>query len=159
MNLKLSGIALGVALAFASVAQAQDRKAHNDAEQRIEAQAKADRAKCDPLKGNAKDICQAEAKGKEKVAKAENDAAHAKDRIKAEEKVKEAKAEATYEVAKQRCDDQKGEAKDACQKQAKVERDRAIGKAEKQADAKRENRAATGGTAPATAPAPEKRKP
>ena len=61
--------------------------------------------------------------------------------------MKEAKAEATSEVAKEKCDDQKGEAKDACVKQARVERDKAKGKAEKTADAKREQRADTGRTA------------
>jgi hypothetical protein len=69
--------------------------------------------------------------------------------------VSEAKAEAAYDVAAQKCDEQKGEAKDACIKQAKVDRDRAKGAAEKRADAKEDKRAATGGTAPA---APEKPK-
>jgi hypothetical protein len=169
MTLKLSGIALAVAFAFATAAQAQtpqtpakrdaaekprteqstsNRKAKDMEEERIEAAAKADKAKCDGMKANAKDICMAEAKGKEKVAKAELDAKHASDKVKAERKVQETKAEATYEVAKQKCDDQKGEAKDACIKQARVERDQAKGKAEKTADAKRET-PATGSTAPA----------
>jgi hypothetical protein len=99
------------------------------------------------MKANAKDICMAEAKGKQKVAKAELDAKHEKDQAKAQKKVQDAKAEATYEVAKEKCDDQKGEAKDACMKQARVERDRAKGKAEKTADAKREQRAASGNSA------------
>jgi len=52
---------------------------------------------------------------------------------------------------------QEGEAKDACIKQAKVERDRAKGAAEKAADAKHDQqRAATGGTAPATPEKPKK---
>jgi len=172
MKLQLTGIAMAVAFAFSAAAQAQmsqtpkrdaadaprpamgqpadtsTRKARNAEEDRIEAAAKADKAKCDALKANAKDICMAEAKGKEKVAKAELDAKHARDKARAEQKVKEARAEATYDVAAQRCDDQKGEAKDACIKQAKVERDRAKGKAEKTADIKKENRAATGGTSP-----------
>ena len=179
MKLKLTGIAIAVAFAFATAAQAQtpqapkrdaadkprteqttsDRKAKDMEEERIEAQAKAEKAKCDPMKGNAKDICMAEAKGKEKVAKAELDAKHAKDKAKAEQKVKEAKAEASYEVAKQKCDDQKGEAKDACMKQARVERDQMKGKAERTADAKRENRAATGTTAPERKPEQPKQKP
>ena len=178
MKLQLSTLALAVAFAFATAAQAQTTqtpkrdtadkprteqsspgKAKDAEEERIEQQAKADKAKCDALKANAKDICMAEAKGKEKVAKAELDAKHAKDKIKAEQKVKEVKAEAAYEVAKQRCDDQKGEAKDACMKQARVDRDKAKGSAEKTADAKRENRAATGGTAPERKPEQPKQKP
>lgn len=185
MNLTTSSIALAVALAFATAAQAQttkpadrdvakpqteqradtsNRKAHNAAEDAIEKQAKADKAKCDALKANAKDICMAEAKGKEKVAKAELNAKTDKDQAKAQQKVTEAKAEAAYDVAAQKCDDQKGEAKDACIKQAKVERDRSKGKAEKTADVKHEQRtdkprAATGGTAPERKPAEPKQKP
>jgi hypothetical protein len=162
MKLKLSSIALGVAFAFASVAQAQEvntRKVKNAEEDRIEAAAKADKAKCDTLKANAKDICMAEAKGKERVAKAELNAKDDKDQINAQKKVSEAKAEATYDVAAQKCDEQKGEAKDACIKQAKVERDRAKGSAEKRADAKEDKRAATGGTAPERKPETPKAKP
>jgi len=169
MQLKL--IAAAIAIAFAATAQAQtstapsgerttkqsqapkrdtsERKVKDQEEERIEQAAKADKERCNSMKGNAKDICMAEAKGKEKVAKAELDAKHAKDRVKAQQKVTEAKAEAKYEVDKQRCDDQKGEAKDACMKQARVERDKLKGKAEKTADAKRNTQrpAAAGGSA------------
>ena len=159
MKLSITSIALAVGVAFAASAQAQqvnERKVNKAEHERIEAQAKADKAKCDTLKANAKDICMAEAKGKEKVAKAELDAKDDKDQAKAQKHVREAKAEAAYDVAAQKCDDQKGEAKDACIKQAKVERDRAKGTADKRADAKHEQqRAPTGGTAPA---APEKPK-
>jgi len=182
MNLTTSSIALAVALAFATAAQAQtpqqpadrdvakpqteqradpsNRKAHNAQKDAIEKQAKADKAKCGALKANAKDICMAEAKGKEKVAKAELNAKSEKDQAKAQRKVSEARAEAAYDVAAQKCDDQKGEAKDACIKQAKVERDRSKGKAEKTADVKQDKqRAATGGTAPERKPAEPKQKP
>jgi hypothetical protein len=157
--MKLTGIALALAFAFATAAQAQmtqtpatkadpakprteqtidasKRKAKDAEEERIEATAKSDKANCQPMKGNAKDICMQEAKVKEKVAKAELDAKYAKDMAKAQKKVDAAKAEAVYDVAKQKCDDQKGEAKDACMKMARVERDKAKGKAEKTAEAK-----------------------
>ena len=42
--------------------------------------------------------------------------------------VKEEKVKAAYEVAKEKCDDMKGESKSACEKQAKA--DEAQGKAE-----------------------------
>jgi hypothetical protein len=79
------------------------------------------------LKDNAKDVCDKQVKGKENVAKAELEQqykpsdSHA--RNVAEEKVK-----ANYEVAKEKCDDQKGAAKSACEKEAKAEEAR--GKAE-----------------------------
>lgn len=146
MNVKLYGIAAAVMLAFAGAAQAQtttpstpradpadrgtarsapaDRKVKNADEDRIEAEYKADKAKCDTMNGNAKDVCMKEAKGKEKVAKAELDA-RANPSERNQRKVEEAKAEAKYEVAKERCDDMKGKEKNACEKEAKAEHERA----------------------------------
>ena len=90
MTLKLCSFAAALALAVgttaATFAQAQstmskdtataappsaDRKVKNAEEDRIEADAKAAKAKCATMKDNAKDVCEKEAKGKEKVAKAE----------------------------------------------------------------------------------------
>jgi hypothetical protein len=148
VNLKLYGIAAAVILAFASAAQAQptpstpradpadragaervaprtDRKVKNAEEDRIEAEYKADKARCDTMSGNAKDVCIKDAKGKENIAKAELEA-RANPSERAKRKVEEAKAEAKYEVAKERCDDMKGkDIKDACQKEAKAEHERA----------------------------------
>jgi hypothetical protein len=141
MQIKALTIAAAVALAFTGVAQAQqsqdtarpdakpraeakvDRQAKKTDEDRIEADAKAAKAKCGPLKGNEKDICQAEAKAKEKLAKAELEqrfepsAAHAR-------KVHEAKAEGDYEVAKEKCESNKDGAS-ACKKEAKAKYERA----------------------------------
>ena len=147
MNMKLYGIAAAMMLALASAAQAQptpapstpradptDRGTIRDSgmnhkvkeaeEDRIEAEYKAAKAHCDSMKGNAKDVCIKEAKGKEKVAKAELDA-RKNPSERNQRKVEEAKAEAKYEVAKERCDDLKGKEKDACQKDAKAEHERA----------------------------------
>jgi len=94
---------------------------------KIAADYKADRAACDAMKDNAKDVCIEEAKGKEKIAKAELD-----QKLKPSDsnarKVAEAKVEAAYSIAKEKCDDQKGDAKSACVKQAKA--DEAKGMAE-----------------------------
>jgi len=132
MKIQLLGIA--AALAFAGSAFAQttapssgaDRKMKNAEEDKIEAQYKADKAKCDAMSGNAKDVCQKEAKGKEKVAKAELDQKNSPS-ARNQRKVEEAKADAKYDVAKERCDDLKGKEKDACQKDAKAahEKDKA----------------------------------
>ncbi|HET7728468.1 MAG TPA: hypothetical protein VFK48_00425 [Usitatibacter sp.] len=92
---------------------------------RIEADAKAAKEKCNSLKDNAKDICQAEAKATEKVAKKELDYKNKpteKNRYEAEKM----KAEAAYEVAKEKCEDQKGAEMAACKKNAKADKDRAI---------------------------------
>ena len=44
---------------------------------------------------------------------------------KADEKVKDAKADADYDVAKEKCEDQKGNAASACKKEAKAAHDSA----------------------------------
>jgi hypothetical protein len=86
---------------------------------RISAAYKADRAACDAQSGNAKDVCVQEAKAKEKVALVEleySQTGKPADR----QKVFVARAESTYAVAKERCDDLAGNAKDVCVKEAKA---------------------------------------
>jgi hypothetical protein len=97
------------------------------ARDKISADYKADKAACDAMKDNAKDVCMEEAKGKEKIAKAELDQKQKPSDGNAR-KVAEAKVEVAYAVAKEKCDDQKGDAKDACVKQAKADQEK--GKAE-----------------------------
>ncbi|SEK26022.1 hypothetical protein SAMN05216359_101214 [Roseateles sp. YR242] len=80
---------------------------------------KVDKDACDKLSGNAKDICVEEAKGREKVALAQleyNYSGSSKD----ETKVVEARYEARYDIAKERCDDRSGDAKDVCTREAKT---------------------------------------
>ena len=139
--MKIQLMSIAVALAFSVGAQAQNtttRQVKNADEDRIEAEYKAARERCDPMQGNAKDICQKEAKGKEKVAKAELEA-KTHPTAANQRKVQEAKADAAYDVAKERCDDKKGNDKDVCQKDAKAAHERAM------ADIKR---ADSKGTAP-----------
>jgi hypothetical protein len=77
------------------------------------------KAACASFAGNAKDICIAEARGKEKVEKAELEASY-KPTVKTHFEVRIAKADADYDVAKERCDDMAGNAKDVCVKEAKA---------------------------------------
>lgn len=107
---------LALPMAQAAGLSKDEYKAGKD---RISADHKADKAACDGLKDNAKDVCIEEAKGKEKVARAEleyNYTGKASD----QNKLWVAKAKAAYEVAKEKCDDQSGNAKDVCVKQAKA---------------------------------------
>jgi len=76
------------------------------------------------MKDNAKDVCNKEAKGKENVAKAELEQQYKPSDSNAR-KVEEEKVKATYDVAKEKCDDQKGDAKSACEKQAKADESKA----------------------------------
>lgn len=156
MTLKLCSIAAALALAIGTTAQAQqtrdtapkadrpaaekktsERKVKDQEEERIEADAKAAKAKCDALKDNAKDVCMAEAKAKEKIAKAELDAKHNPSQ-RNQRKVAEMKAEGEYEVAKEKCDDMKGDQKNACQKQAKAKHDQAKADIKKQYAARKD---------------------
>ena len=110
-----SVLAGGSALHAANMSN-DDYKAAKD---RIEAEYKDQKASCDKLKDNAKDVCQEQAKGKEKVARAElefNRTGDPKDAA----KVAMAKADAVYEVAKEKCDDRAGNDKDVCVKEAKA---------------------------------------
>ncbi|HEV7477405.1 MAG TPA: hypothetical protein VGO02_06685 [Burkholderiales bacterium] len=135
--MKFQLMSIAVAMAFAVGAQAQStstRQVKNADEDRIEAEYKAARERCDPMQGNAKDICQKEAKGKEKVAKAELEA-KTNPTAANQRKVQEAKADAAYDVAKERCDDKKANDKDVCQKDAKAAHERAMADI-KRADAK-----------------------
>ena len=165
MKIKLTLIAAALSLGVAGAAQAQstpssgmdkrpdraDRKVKNADEERIESEYKAAKEKCDTMQGNQKDICQAEAKAHEKVAKAENDAKHAKDPSKAQARVQRVKADAEYDVAKEKCDEKKGNDKDVCMKEARVQRDKA------RASGARTERSATPRSATTGSSAPEKR--
>jgi hypothetical protein len=178
MHIKLLSIAAAVALAFGTAAQAQQRQdtaqdgkptasspapernaakadrkgsnraARNAEEDRIEAEAKAAKAKCDSMSGQEKDICQQQAKSDEKVKKAELDAKYDPTPRKLRN-VEDQRAEAKYEVAKAKCDLQGGKADNACKDKAKAEHDRA--RAEIKAkyakgDGKRDRTAGTGAT-------------
>ena len=120
-SFKLKASLVVAALLSLSVAQAATiSKAEYKADKtRISADYKADKAACAALTTNAKDICVQEAKAKEKVARAElkySYSGKAGDQI----KVLVAKAKSAYSVAKEKCDDQAGNAKDVCIKEAKA---------------------------------------
>ncbi|MBO9649907.1 MAG: hypothetical protein J7605_15475 [Variovorax sp.] len=111
----------------AGQASAMTQDEYKVAKEKIEADYKVDKKQCDTLKDNAKDVCHKEAKGKEAVAKAELEQQY-KPSDKHARDVQEEKIKANYEVAKEKCDDLKGDSKSACEKQAKADQDR--GKAE-----------------------------
>lgn len=111
--------AAGLSLAGGVSAQTMSKPDRDIAIKNAEVQYRTDKAACDRLSGNAKDICVEEAKGKEKVAKADAEAAFA-NTPKAREKARVTRADADYEVAKEKCDDLSGNAKDVCMKEAKA---------------------------------------
>jgi hypothetical protein len=113
----------------AANAETMTKASYKSTKERISADAKTDKAACSSMAGNAKDICVQEAKAKDKVALAELEFAYtgkAADRT----KIQVVKADTAYAVAKERCDDLTGNAKDVCVKEAKAVQTKA------QADAK-----------------------
>jgi hypothetical protein len=115
-------IAAAVALAFSvpAVAQAMTKSEYKAGKESIKAEAKATKkTACDPLAGNAKDICAAQADGKERMALADLETRY-KPSAKARYDARVAKADAEYAVAKERCDDAAGNMKDVCVKEAKA---------------------------------------
>lgn len=100
---------------------------------------KADKTACASFKDNAKDICMEEAKAKEKTARAELEF-RASGKPADGTKVKVVKADGAYEVAKERCDDLRDNAKDVCNKEAKAAHVAALAAA-KNAKASAEDRA------------------
>lgn len=133
-TLKSSGLAITLAFALSTPVLAEGRMSKADykaAQEKITAEFKAARASCGSLSGNPRDLCNIEAKGKESVSNAELDASY-RPSAKANYEVLVAKAEAGHALAKERCDDLAGNAKDVCLKEAKSAEVTAIANAQVQ---------------------------
>lgn len=122
-SFKFKTSAAVVALLFVAASQSQaatmDKAAYKDAKTHISADYKANLAACKSMTGNAKDICKQEAEAKEKVAKAELEYSYS-NKPADQAKIAKVKADTSYDVAKEKCDDQAGNAKDVCVKEAKA---------------------------------------
>lgn len=119
---KLNVIAIVAGFLFSSgtmAGQHMSKDVYKSEKDRIELEYKAQKARCDSLAGNAKDICLVEVKGEEKTAEADLDAQYEPSREN-RYKARIARTEADYAVAKERCDDQAGNAKEVCLKEAKA---------------------------------------
>jgi hypothetical protein len=116
----INAVALAIALAFSTGAMAEvmSKDEYKAGKEKIAAEYKTAKASCGSLSGNASDICVADAKGKEKVARADLEASYKPD-AKTRYEAGVARAEATYAVAREKCDDLSGNAKDVCVKEAK----------------------------------------
>lgn len=119
-TLKASLLVAGVlALPMAQAATSMTKVDYSAAKSRISADFKTDKMGCASLAANAKDICTEEAKAKEKVARAELEYGYT-GKVADRNKVADVKAKSAYAVAKEKCDDQTGNAKDVCVKEAKA---------------------------------------
>lgn len=116
----LRSVALAALTGFTVAASAAplSTATYDMARDQLSAGYKVERESCNSLTANAKDICVETAKGREKVAMAHlqhQRTGNTKDMA----KLTEARFEARYELAKEVCDDQTGNAKDVCVAQAK----------------------------------------
>lgn len=117
-TLTVLAAAIGLAFGTAAFASSTMSKAdHKSAKGAITADYKSAKIGCGPLAGNGKDICMAEARGREKVALAELQATYEPSE-KARYEARIAKAEAAHSVAREKCDERTGNAKDVCRKEA-----------------------------------------
>jgi hypothetical protein len=117
-----------VTLGFSTVASAATdgaKATYKAAKDSASEMYKTERAKCDSLKANPKDVCIEEAKAAEKRSKAEAEAMY-KNTPKARMNARVAVADADYGVAKVKCNAQSGDAKDLCVKEAKVVQKKAV---------------------------------
>jgi hypothetical protein len=113
---------------------------HQAAKSRIAVDFKADKAACQSRSGNTKDVCVQEAKAKEKVSYADLESRYT-GKPADQTHLLEVKAQTAYAVAKEKCDDQAGNAKDVCRQEAKAVETKALASAklgEKIGDAKTE---------------------
>jgi hypothetical protein len=117
VNLRLLALAVGLAFGGVALAQSVPKDDYQAGKDRIAAESKAAKAACNSLFGNARDVCEAEASGSGKVAGAELDVSYGPT-LKSRNEVRVVKAEADHAVARQRCDDLAGNAKDVCIKEA-----------------------------------------
>jgi len=115
-----SALAIAALLALpVAHAELMSKADYSTGKTKISADYKADKAACDSLAANAKDICVEEAKAKQKNAKADLEFAST-GTLKDQNKAMTAHAESAYAVAKERCDDKSGNDKDVCVKEAKA---------------------------------------
>lgn len=156
-NLKISFIAAAVSFSFAAnvMAQALSKDEYMALKSDISAETKASRAGCDAMGGNAKDICAARVKGKEDAALAALEARY-KPTLNNKYQAKVAAADAAYAVAREKCDDQSGNVKDVCIKDAKAVQTRAKADAKLQMKTAEANSAANKKSAAARKNAEEK---
>jgi hypothetical protein len=118
MRTKLIVAALAATFACGS-ALAMTESEYKAQKDKLSADYKVMKDRCKGMSGNAKDICQAEVKGEHEIAEKELTANY-KPTDKNQYDARVAKADAVYNVAKEKCDDLKGNDKDVCVKEAKA---------------------------------------
>jgi hypothetical protein len=119
LTFKLSLVMAGLLALPLAQAGSMNTGDYDATKTRIDVDYKIARDACASRSANAKDICVEEASAKQKVARAELEYGYS-GKLADETKLKVAKAESAYAIAKEKCDDKAGNAKDVCVKEAKA---------------------------------------
>lgn len=126
---RLKSLAIGGALiALAAVAANLSLEEYNGEHEKIAGAFKDARARCDPLSGNARDVCMVQAKAERNIAFADLEQRYEPTPRHAE-RLAVVRAESAYDVARERCDDAAGSDRDACIRGAKDSRSQALAQA------------------------------
>lgn len=123
-SLGMIGVAATMSVAGVASAANISPAAYNGARTELRNMYKAERDTCSTQSGNAKDICVATAKGREDVAMKHLEFQRS-GTPKNGRDLAEARYKARYEIAKEVCDDQAGDAKKTCVATAKADADKA----------------------------------
>lgn len=116
----IAAAVLGCA-ALAAVAAGIPRAEYKASRARIVAEYEAERQKCGARLGHATELCVIRARGTRRVAEAELEAAY-KPGPRTHYDAAIARADAAYSVAQKECQNQKGDARKACVKDARAAR-------------------------------------
>ena len=116
---RAAALCIGALTLAASAQAAGDKAAYSQTKDAAKATYETSKKSCDAISGNAKDICVAEAKAVRIKTEVDAEAMY-KNTPKARAHAIEETAEANYKVAKERCDDKKGNDKDVCVTEAKA---------------------------------------
>jgi hypothetical protein len=119
MDYRIAIVAAAAFVGVAAHATPMSRDAYKAQEMRIEAEYDAAQARCKPLKGNARDVCNEQVRGVRDIQQAEL-ALQYKPTADNDEKLRIAKAEAIYAVSLQKCKPLDGNAREICRKDAKA---------------------------------------
>ncbi len=123
--LLISATAYGISAAVDSPRSLMSPTDYSVAKKAIESDARGALARCRDADNQARDICKAEARADERVRKADLEAQY-RGTVAAAADARLARAKASYEVAKARCADQRGEDKLTCLRSARAEKAKAL---------------------------------
>lgn len=119
-KMAFSGL-LALLLSSQAWAQVITKAEYENGKTRINAAYDQEKKACSKLSGNQEDVCKVEAKANREAGLADLDAS-LKGTLDAHIAAEEEKVNGIYEIAKEKCDDYNGDAKDLCLTKAKADR-------------------------------------